>query len=204
MSERQTTDPDTTMTGQPCQTQPMHRCAPGSTERPRVALREDRAPNGAPGRSTGEESGLLSGNARVPDGAERARQASLCGRARGGARRAIDALKRQTRVERSNVQLGRRRAAPKPRGLPVRCVPAIWVRPARSPSSRVGNGNQPVPVEATMDPSALPYCVMGLGWERQAVVSGQGSGYSSPTYPKGCAWRTPSAFSPRVGASSFQ
>lgn len=202
--ERQTTDEDTSVSGQQTQNQAMNRCVPEKKERHRMAPPGKPAPGAAPTRNTGEEIECLRGNARVSPRAARMLQTSLCARARAGNPSTNDALKRQIRVERSSVQLCGRRTMAKVCKSPVRCVPAICVGLVGSASTAVSNGTYAVPVESTMDRSALPYCVMGLGWERQTVVSGQGSGYSSATHPEGCVWRTPSAFSPRVAASTFQ
>lgn len=181
----------------------MNRCVPEKKERHRMAPRGNPAPDAAPTRNTGEQIECLSGNARVSARAARTTQTSLFARARAGDRSTHDALKRQIQVERSSVQLCRRRTVAKLCKSPVRCVPAICAGLVGSAPTAVANGTYAVPVESTMDPSALSYCVMGLGWERQAVVSGQGSGYSSATHPEGCVWRTRSVFSPRVAASTL-
>ena len=193
---------DTTVAKQ--QTQIRAMAAVRARPRPSRGASRQLAPAGVLAKSTGEEGGISSGNAPAPDEERRARPGRLCGRSRADARSAADALKRQIRSALSDPQLCRRRAVAKPGKRAVRCVPAICDRPAGRASTGVGNGTDAVAVEATMDRSALPYCVMSLGWERQGVVSGQGSGYSSATHPEGCVWRTPSAFSPRVAESSIQ
>ncbi len=152
-----------------------------------------------------EESVFLSGNAPVRDDTGRmAVQARPCGRAGAGEHGAvaIDALKRQFQVELADEQLFGGHPVPQPHMPPLRCVCAIGVRPVASVAAGVGAGNCSVPAEATMDPSALAYCVMSLGRERQTVVSGQCSGYSSRTHPPkdayGVRLRHSALGSPRV------
>ena len=103
-----------------------------------MALRGNLAPIGRPARSTSdEESEFSSGNARVPDGAERTTEESLSGGVRTGARRTTDALKRQIQMELSNAQLCRCRAAPKLAGFPCVAPPPYapdWRRVPRQVS----------------------------------------------------------------------
>lgn len=101
---------------------------------------------------------------------------------RNGDRVAIDALMRQIKVDPPASKLRHRRAAWKPRRPALRGVLAKYTRLHEQRLDGSGNGRLrrgAVPVEATMDFSVLPDSVMGIGRERQAVVSGQGSGYSS-------------------------